>query len=356
MAEAEMRILFICEGKTIPSTRFRVAQYVRHFEAAGHRCTLRFGYGSLYNEVAARPWGAAYKAACALRKIAALRDIGRFDLVVLQRSILPFNSLIERTLERLKIPFVFDFDDAVHLGPEGVRSKRRARTLAEVAAAATYVTAGNAHLADRAGQLHKTTVIPTAIDTSRYRPQPSNGGDVVVGWMGTASNLVFLRSILPTLLETLHREPGVRLKLVSNGRLKELEGIERVEQKQWLEAEEISDLQSFQIGLMPLFDNELARGKCGFKMIQYMSVGIPALASRVGANAAILSDSGAGVLIEPGGDWGEGLRELIGNESLRRSMGEAGRRHVIQRYDAAQIARDYLSAFEAALAVGTSPR
>jgi glycosyltransferase involved in cell wall biosynthesis len=350
-----MRILFICEGETIPATRFRVAQYVRHFEAAGHRCTVRHGYGSRYNAVASKPWASAYKAACALRKIAALRDAARFDLVVLQRSILPFNSSIERLLERFEIPFVFDFDDAVHLGPDGAVSVRRAKTLAKVAAAATHITAGNAQLADCAGQLHKTSVIPTAIDTSRYLPRPAMGEDVVVGWMGTASNFPFLRSILPTLLEAL-QQPGIRLKLVSNGYLRELQGIERVEQKAWSEAEEISDLQSFQIGLMPLFDSELARCKCAFKLIQYMSVGIPALVSRVGVNAAVLGDSGAGLSIEPGGDWGAPLHELIRDTALRRTMGEAGRKHVLQNYDAAQISRAYLSAFEAALAAGKRAR
>lgn len=344
-----MRVLFVCEGRTVPATRFRVEQYIPYFERAGQECTLRYGYGYNYNRWALGRGALAYKGACALRKLLAASDIRRVDLVVLQRSFLPFSALPEQLLARLRVPFVFDFDDAVYLAARGVPNARRAQTLERVSSAATRITAGNPYLARRAGQPGKTHVVPTGVDTKRYVPATRWSRDIVIGWIGTSHNLTFVRQILPSLLRVLRANAGVRLRLVSNCRLLELEGVERVEQWEWSAREEVAALQSFDIGLMPLEDNELARGKCAFKIIQYMSVGIPVVASRVGANIEVVRNSGAGLLVPPGEAWDPVLQELLDNGSLRRDMGMAGRTHAVERYDAERVASEYLSVFADAL-------
>src|SRR5690606_7265729 len=154
---------------------------------------------------------------------------------------------------------------------------------------ATHVVAGNAHLANLARAPHKTTIIPTAVDTDTYRPPPERNHNmpVTIGWMGTSGNFASLRTALPAVLEVLSARPRVRLRIVSNAPIEELFGRKQVEQVEWSRKRELELLQSFDIGLMPLEDTEITRGKCGFKMLQYMATGSAVASSAVGANVEI---------------------------------------------------------------------
>jgi glycosyltransferase involved in cell wall biosynthesis len=98
--------------------------------------------------------------------------------------------------------------------------------------------------------------------------------------------------------------------------------------KPWSEQVEVSDIQQFDIGIMPLPDESLERGKCGYKLIQYMACGKPVVASPVGVNMVIVREGVEGLLPIDLSQWAEALRNLCDDPSLRKRLGLAGRKRV----------------------------
>ncbi len=346
-----MRALFLAEGSSIPSTRFRVGQLLPHFERAGVQCVLRTGYGPWYNALARTRLGAPYKLGCRLKRVALSLDGASFDLVFLQRMAIPFTPLPEQLLRALTQRTIFDFDDNLTIGADGQPHRARQRALEGAARSAAQVIAGNAYLAKLVDVAQdRVSVIPTVIDTDLYTPGPSpwrRDDALVIGWMGTAGNFTYLRDILPALLTVLKQQgPRVKLRLVSNARLPELEGHPQVEQLAWSARDEIATLRSFDVGLMPLRDSLGARGKCGFKMIQYMAVGAATVASPVGANVDIFEGSGAGHLAGDEAAWVQALSALLEDAQARARCGERARAHVVAAYSIHAVLGRYLSLFE----------
>lgn len=343
-----MRVLFLTEGTTIPSTRFRVLQFLPYFEANGVQCTARGGYGEQYNSVSRTKWGKAYKLASRLKRAALGVDAPRFDGVFLQRPAIPFTSVPERLLGLSGTPVIFDFDDNLSMGANGQPHGARQRTLSHAARSSDHVIAGNAFLAGLVDAPDKLSIIPTVLDTNRYTPGPSPfaSPDVVIGWMGTKGNFVYVREILPDVLATLDAYPNARFRVVSNALLPELADHPQVDQIPWSAEDEIDLLRSFDIGLMPLADTLGARGKCGFKMIQYMAVGAAVVSSPVGANVDIFEGSGAGHLASDSPAWRAGLAQLIEDDAHRAACGEAARAHAAAHYSIEGVLPTYLSLFE----------
>lgn len=348
-----MRILFCAEGVTIPATRFRVGQYVPYFCAAGIRADTRYGYGTHYNSALRLPRSAqlAYKLAGRLRKAAWLTTAPAYDLVFMQRNAIPGTALPEKLLARAGVPVIYDFDDAVHAAAYDGSGRRNDNVFREMVNLSTELVAGNDYMAQLAGAPEKTTVIPTAVDVTRYVPgKKSLTDDVVIGWIGTRPNLLYLESIATQLFEVLEKFPKASLRLVSNARSPVFEGHERIQQLAWSAVREVELLQSFDIGVMPLFDDEVAKGKCGFKMLQYMAVGSPVVASRVGANGPLFDGSDGGTLVDPlDNDWVTPLSDLIRHPELRMRQGKAARGHVSKNYSAERMAGRYIEVFRRAV-------
>lgn len=342
-----MRVLFLVEGTTVPASRYRASELFPRFEALGIRCELLAGYGDAYNRVSRTPFAHPYKLACRLKRaLLGFRGVAH-DVVFLQRTAIPHTAGPERMLARVQPRLVFDFDDALWMGPRG-HSRLRARAFRLAVDAAAWVVPGNRYLAERANSADKTTIIPTVVDTDHYRPAPRAAGPrLVVGWMGTRGNFPFLRQVLPSVLAAVSAREDTMLRIVSNARLDELDSHPRVEQIAWSAESEVDLLQSFDVGLMPLADDERARGKCGFKMIQYMSVGCPVLASAVGANLEIFEGSDAGELLPARTmDWSKALTAILRSAERRQHMGARGRARAVERYSAEAGVRQYVRVFE----------
>ncbi len=341
-----MRVLFLCEGETIPASRFRVGQFIPHFEHSGISCKVRFGYGADY-EQKSKSFGAAYKLAWRARRFAFAADADEFDVVFIQRPTFPHTALPEQLVNWLNPHTIFDFDDSVWFGPSGNESTSRRQSFQKTVDMCAHLIAGNEFLAREAGHPEKTTVIPTVIDAKRYVPAKNTNDGVIIGWMGTAGNFLFLEKIVPALETTLARHPKIRFRIVSNSEFKPLSKHPQVEQIRWRPDTEIPLLQSFDIGLMPLVDSPLTHGKCAFKMIQYMAVGRPVVVSQVGANIEVFGDGA-----HPPGkiltsfDWGDALTELIEDSTSRQIMGENGRARVEEHYCIEAVLPKYLRIFE----------
>jgi glycosyltransferase involved in cell wall biosynthesis len=338
-----MRILFLISGHRVPSSRFRILQYLPYLRGAGHECAVAASRPPKY-----RGWPlVGDRASQWPRRLFRWFDLvlcraGRYDVVVLEREL--FDRLDaprwEERFRRAARAMVLDFDDAIFLP--------HPRKFAAVAAMCEAVIAGNQALAAEAAPHNpRTVVIPTVVDADRYRfraagRQGRAGETPVVGWTGMAANLVYLAPIAPALRE-LARARRYELRIIAERsaplRRLDLAGV-AVRFVPWREASEIEDLQAFDVGLMPLPDEPWARYKCGLKAIQYMACGIATVASGVGVNRQIVRHGENGLLAEGGDAWLARLRALLDDAHLRRRLGDAGRRTVEETYSVrAQLPR-----------------
>ncbi len=345
----ELRVLFLVEGKEVPASRFRARQFFPELENRGIHCTLRYGYGTRYGEISRTPLGSAYKLLTRSKRALLGLEALRHDVVFFQRTAIPHTAWPECALARLHPHTVFDFDDAIWLGPGGRDSRLRRRAFQQAVGCCQWVVAGNEFLAREAAVPEKTTVLPTVIDTNRYRPAPRVNGvgraDLVVGWMGTSPNLPYIEAVLPDVLEAVSSVAGARVRIVSNGRLEGYTNHPLVEQIPWSRQDEVVLLQSFDVGLMPLPDSPLTRGKCGFKMIQYMAVGAAVVASGVGANVELFRGSGAGALVMPGESFREPVRALLTDPDARETAGARARAHAEANLSLPRVADAYAEIF-----------
>lgn len=193
-----MDVLFLTEGTEVPASRYRCEQFFPHFERRGVSCELAVGYGELYNEVYDTAVAPLYKLATRAKRGVRTVFVGEYDLVFTQRLALP-QTAIPEVAASFRRPLILDFDDSFFLGPGGERNWLRERAFRKVVERSSRVIAGNHYLAEWAEAEEKTEVIPTVIDTERYRPSEEGGAEspLVVGWMGTASKFVSVSLLVP---------------------------------------------------------------------------------------------------------------------------------------------------------------
>ncbi|WP_341885272.1 glycosyltransferase [Synechococcus sp. UW140] len=270
------------------------------------------------------------------QRMHALRSAPNFDLVILSSELLP---LLPAWLEHrlLRIPYIYDFDDAFFLkyksGRLRVLRPLLARKFDRVIARAAAVTAGNQHLAAYAQLFNRhVSVLPSVVDTQHYRPlADSIERPFTVGWIGSPSSAVYLQALVDP-LQQLACERTVRF-LVVGGRAPSIPGVEVIEQA-WTLEHELMLIQSFDVGVMPLPDSAWARGKCAYKLIQCLACAVPVVASPVGANLEAVPES-CGFLPSSPSEWLSALRNLAADPALRYRMGQAGRTHVEKHYSLA---------------------
>jgi len=187
---------------------------------------------------------------------------------------------------------------------------------------------------------------PTAIDTHRYRTKRPDGfspsGSACIGWIGTPLTVSYLNEIGGALQE-LVRHYDVRVRVIGAPRYR-IEGVPLINVP-WQLDTEVEELLLCDIGVMPLRDDAYSRGKCGAKLLQYMGVGIPAVASPVGANREIIHQGRTGFLARTEGEWAETLGQLIMDANLRRELGQAARERVECEYALPAVAARLIGFF-----------
>lgn len=321
-------ILFFVEGETLPAPRFRALQYIPHLERLGWECrcvSLFQGRPSaLFYQ---RGLHLPYKLLVRSRRFFQAPLARRYGLAFIQRLSWPFSCWQERLVSWFNDRIIFDFDDAIYQSEEGEGSGRRRRAFSEMVSVSRAVLAGSAYLAGQTGAAQKTFVFPTVVDTEHYLPRQGPWGKVI-GWMGTQGNFANFAPLLPE-LNALLSTGRYRLRIVSDRPPPFV--LPHMEFSPWTLENELADLRSFDLGIMPLLDSDWNRGKCAFKLIQYMAVGVPVLASPVGANLEVVGSHGVGVLAEPG-QWGPAIETLLGDPMAAAAMGSRGRAHCLAHY------------------------
>jgi len=272
-----------------------------------------------------------------LRRIAFLLSHRRWDLLWIEKEILPWlPRAAERLLTPRGVPWVLDYDDAIfhrydNLGPARILLGRKIDALMR---GATMVIAGSHYLAQRAiaAGAQRVELLPTVVDLRRY-PLPAqarpDSEPFTIGWVGSPTTAGYLAGIAPA-LGALCKDGAARLVCVG-GAPARMDGVAAV-QRAWSEASEAAEIARFDVGIMPLPDAPWERGKCGYKLIQYMACGIPVVASPVGANLEIVEHAVQGYLADTQPSWIEALARIRDDPGLRRRMGEAGRRRVEALY------------------------
>jgi glycosyltransferase involved in cell wall biosynthesis len=325
--------VFLANGSMrVPSARMRAYQLIPALHRAGLDASVvdpdalpnRLGLTRLY-------------------RLAALRAARAADVVVVQKQL--FGRTMLRALTVANPQLVYDFDDALYAprnDNQATSAERRSRELLdETLARARLVIAGNDELARYAmARARRVAVVPTVVDTELYcrsTPSARPNGTVVIGWTGTAANLPYLEPLRET-IQAIQREDRVPTEFrVISSKAPHWPGVD-VSFRRWTLERAIDDIEDLDIGLMPLPDTPWTRGKCGFKALEYMALGLPTIASPVGVVPEILRHARTGFLAGDPAEWRTYLDQLIADPSLRQQLGDAGRRKVAEQYSVQAIA------------------
>lgn len=313
-------------GRTVPSARFRVRQYISGLRPLGiamQESPARFGaYPPLQRLL--RPGWAALSLAERITAIAASRNA---QVTLLQREMLSTLATVERFT---KAPRVLDVDDAIWL-------TRTSRFAISIARLCRLVICGNSYIADyfESNGCH-VKVLPTPVDTDRFTPadRTARRAGRIVCWIGMSSGHRYLQGVEESLARVLRSDPRTRLRVVSDLRPRlSLLNPAQVEFLRWSESTEVECVRTADVGIMPLDNSAWSRGKCAYKLLTYMACGLPVVASAVGMNTEVLAGSNSGGLLANSRDeWVDALSYVLDNPDQARFMASLGRRTVTRRY------------------------
>lgn len=353
-----MKILFILPYplQQVGSQRFRMEHYFPHLAEKGYRYRVQSFWGSF-------GWKNLYKKGRYLQKIIALTagmfkrffclfTLPGYDYVYIHREATPAGPAwfewIARFIFRKKI--IYDFDDAIWIPATSANNKiagqfRNFKKVDRICKWSYKISVGNAYLAAYAGRFNKSVfIIPTVVntETTHNRIQDQETASPAIGWTGTFSTLKYLDMVLPVLQELQELYEFTFILIADKDPALPLRNYRFI---RWSKENEISDLLTFHIGLMPLYDDDISKGKCGFKAIQYMSLGIPAVVSPVGVNSTIVRHSVNGFVCNSREEWKNSLEKLLTGTDLRKRTGAAARARIEEFYSVTATLPAFLSLF-----------
>ena len=322
------------------STRQRMLQYMPSLERAGIQVDVHPLLDDDYVRglASGKPASKAAIARAYGRRVVQLRRTADVDLIWVYAELFPWlPAAFERLAFRSGKQILYDYDDAFFQPyddhPNALVRGLLGGKLDPLIARAAGVCAGNAYLGDHAARLNPNAIIlPTVVDTDQYRPTIARADrPLTIGWIGSPSTWAYVRPCLPLLAE-LCRSRNIRFTAVGAGAAAQSDQFDGLTFAPWSEAGEIAAVQAMDIGIMPLPDEPWARGKSGYKLVQYMACGLPVVASPVGVNATIVEQGATGLLATDPEQWRAALTRLIDDSALRAAMGQAGRTRAVEAY------------------------
>lgn len=350
MTQAPLSVLFLTrypiEGA---SSRYRVFQYLPYLQEMGIQTEVQSLMDGAMYRLSTTPGRTGAKVlatlGAVLRRLWALRNWRRYDLIYLQRELLPFGPpVVERWLKKRGAVILFDYDDALF-----IHKPSRFTPLASLFRAPDKVkelfrlvdctVAGNDWLRDAAlAQGGHAVTLEVAEDTRRipmHRPH-TNARPVTIGWLGSPSTVKYLSLIAPVLRDTAERFPDVRWEIMGGGDFQMPDVPWTLHD--WSMENELDALARFDIGLMPLPSEDWAQGKSGGKARTYMAAGVVPVCSAIGYNNELVRDGETGFLCDEPAAWTHALERAVLDADLRQRIAVAARAEVEQRFDPAHQA------------------
>ena len=325
-----MKILFLVQGLDVAASRYRVLQYLPYLKEHGVQATvLPFQKGFF-------------------KKLKLFKSVNEYDILFIQRKRFPVLWLkyIRKNARRI----VYDFDDSVmyrNSKAANPESNTRVKMFKNMVNASDYVIAGNEYLQKNTTPFtHNVTIIPSPIDMSLYplKKYSEKNDNITLGWIGATGSIHYLEKMKPVFEALGKKYEDLRLKIICNVFF-DCDNI-TVEKKLWSEQEEVADIQSFDIGLMPLMDDPWSHGKCGLKILQCLATGVPVVCSPAGVNKEIVKNGVHGFWANTREEWIEKLEILINDPVRRERMGMEGRKRVIEHYSLEANAPRMLKIFQ----------
>jgi len=343
------------------ATRFRLQQLVRPLGEQGIELDIRpllssATFHGLYDRgsagVTAWRLGLAH-----LRRLGHVAAARRADVVLLQReAALLGPPVVEAFIGAARRPIVLDLDDPTWVAYDSPTFGRAGRLLKWpgktdwLIQRAAIVTCGSQAIVDHVEQRGVTgRLVPTVVDTDVFRPRAASpaSGLPVVGWIGSHSTVPYLADVAPGLSRAA-AESSFQLLVVGGGEARVSVDGAPVEHRPWSMAREVADFQALDVGLYPLQDDEWARGKSGFKAIQYLACGVPFVVSPVGATCHIGVAGTTHLEARSLGEWADAVQRLVADTSLRSAMGAAARAHAQEHYTISKVAGELAAALRMA--------
>lgn len=331
-----LRAIAFTQGRSVPSARFRIRQYLPQLVEA--RIDLaerpaRFGSYPPGPGLVRLPWFAATLA----ERAWAAASANDADVVLFQREMVSTLDWPERLC---RVPAVLDVDDATWL-------TQRAGMVDRQASRCRMVLCGNRYIAEHFARFAPVRLLPTGVDTQRWVPDTRDEQPTLV-WSGSAGGLPFLYAIEGALARVLAGVPRARLRVVCNA-VPAFRAIapDRVDFVPWSPETEVASVQSAWVGLMPMPDTPWTRGKCSFKMLTYLACGVPAVASPWGMNREVIDGGGAFAAVSDD-DWVDVVQTLLRDPDAATRAGLVGRAQIESRYASRLLGRELADALRAA--------
>lgn len=354
-----MKVLFLIPypSGTAASQRFRFEQYLEFLKKEG----ISYSISSFWDKKA---WSILYKEGAVLGKIfatirgllrryALIFTVFKYDRIFIHRELYPVGpQIMEFVLAKIygkKI--IYDFDDSIWLPNYAANNANFAfiKSYGHVKNLCKYaykLSVGNDFLAEYGRQFNtKVIVNPTTIDTDNYHNRIKNqdSEEFVIGWTGTHSTLRYLADMVPV-FKKLEQEYDFKLIIISDKDPKfDLNSFEFIK---WQKETEIDDLLRFNLGLMPLTMDKWANGKCGFKALQYMSLGIPAIVSPVGVNTKIVDHNVNGYICDSGEEWEKTIRTILSEKQKIKAISKNSRQKIIDNYSVLSNKNNFIQLFQ----------
>jgi glycosyltransferase involved in cell wall biosynthesis len=342
----------ITSGNQLPSTRFRIRQHIPFLSAFGIRvkefCPRIDKYAPIpflngrINHRYILPVYAAWMGTKLTTRLPGIWGSHTRRLTWLSRELLPGYPTVEGWLKK---PLVFDVDDAIWLTtPFGERAVRRIAGMSEV------IIVGNNDIANWfAPWSRKVRIIPTAIDSTRFKPCRKTAvidRPFTIGWTGSSATLPFLEAIERPLARFLSDFKNTKISIMADRKpVFQYIPPEKVCYQKWSPQTESSFLCDLDVGLMPIPDTSWARGKCAYKMLLYMATEVPVIVSPVGMNREVLNLGNVGLPAETADEWIQALLFIHQNRGKAITMGKAGRRIILNYFDRSIITRKIADVF-----------
>ena len=349
------RVLYIAMHRRdrSPSQRFRFEQYLEFLKQQGFDYDFSYLISPEDDKIFYSPGNTVQKGIiffkCFSKRLKDALNANQYDIIFIQReAFMTGTTFFEKQFAKSRAKVIFDFDDSIWMQNVSDANKKfsflkDASKTSKIIALSDMIFAGNQYLADYAKPFNSNIrIVPTTIDTDEYQRMTLPADDkVCIGWSGSITTIQHFKFAVPALLKVKKKYGDrIKIKVIGDANYKndELDVISMNCNKH----DELKELSSFDIGIMPLPDDEWAKGKCGLKGLQYMALEIPTIMSPVGVNSQIINSGVNGFLATTDDEYVNAISQLIEDKELRKKVGAEGRKTVVDHYSVKALQKKYL--------------